>query len=145
MIVADMRIRLTRTSRLPSWSAPVVAFGLLWLVLAIAGTIVAWTLHQRLGMSMTLCTFKTITGFPCLTCGATRCALCVLDGRFIAAFLYNPLVFTGALVAGALLLLRVVFGCTLRLDLRGWRRTAAWMLAIALALANWAYLIGVGR
>jgi len=145
LIVADMQIRLVRTSRVPSWSAPVVAFGLLWLVLAIAGTIVAWILHQHLGMSMTLCTFKTITGLPCLTCGATRCALCALEGRFIAAFAYNPLVFTGALVAGVLLLLRVVSGCTLRLDLRGRPRTVAWVLAIALVLANWAYLIGVRR
>jgi len=140
-----MQIRLVRTSRIPSWPASVVAFGLLWAVLAIAGTILARALPQRLGAAMTLCTFRRVTGLPCLTCGAARSALGVLHGHFFTAFLYNPLVFVASLVIGGLLLLRVVFARTLRLDLHGRRRTAAWVLAIALVLANWAYLIYVKR
>ncbi len=131
-----MQIQMIRISRIPSWSASVVA---------VASTVVARILHQQLGAEMTLCTFKTVTGLPCLTCGATRSALSTLGGRLVTAFLYNPLVFFVALVAGTFLLLRVVFGRTVRLNLRGRRRTAAWILAVALMLANWAYLIAVGR
>lgn len=36
------------------------------------------------------CLFKTITGFPCLTCGLTRCSLALLDGRPAEAFHWHP-------------------------------------------------------
>ena len=75
-----MRIHLVKTSRVPSWPASVTALVLLWLVLAIAGVLVTRALHQRPGAEMTLCTFKTVTGHPCLTCGAGRGALSLLNG-----------------------------------------------------------------
>src|SRR4029077_9242136 len=39
------------------------------------------------------CVFHTLTGLPCVTCGATRSAFQFLHGNFAASLLYNPLAF----------------------------------------------------
>jgi hypothetical protein len=39
------------------------------------------------------CPFRSLTGLPCLTCGATRSAYQFLHGHFAASFLFNPLAF----------------------------------------------------
>lgn len=44
------------------------------------------------------CVFRSLTGFPCPTCGTTRAATAFLDGHLIAALVANPL----AAAAGAL-------------------------------------------
>lgn len=44
------------------------------------------------------CVFKTVTGYPCPTCGSTRLAVNLLRLDIIAAFLCNPLVFLAGLV-----------------------------------------------
>src|SRR5262249_51852465 len=40
-----------------------------------------------------ICLFHTITGHPCLTCGATRSAVACFHAQFLTAFKWNPLVF----------------------------------------------------
>lgn len=52
------------------------------------------------------CLFYKVTGLKCVGCGATRAVDSLLEGKFIAAFYYNPL-FTA--VIAMLLLLFILF------------------------------------
>lgn len=75
------------------------------------------------------CSIKQITGFHCVSCGATRSTLALFDGDFISAVYYNPLyiAFLGWL---AYLYARV----TLSLMVRPYRRytpSLTWKSAVA--------------
>jgi hypothetical protein len=118
---------------------------LLWLVVSMTGA-VAGTLWLGLGLPWPHCPFLAMTGFPCLTCGATRCAVNFLHGSFLLAFSWNPLAF--AALCGAALFdlyaLVVVLARLPRLRLVDWTRTekhAARIGAIALIAVNWIYLL----
>jgi hypothetical protein len=92
------------------------------------------------------CLFLTITGHPCLTCGATRSAIAFFHLDFWNAWRWNPLVF-GVLCglsifdayAAAVLILRAPrfrmsqFKVTEKNFIRG--------AAIVLLIVNWAYLL----
>jgi hypothetical protein len=95
-----------------------------------------------------VCAFKAATGLPCLTCGTTRAL-----GRLYAldlpgAFAMNPL---AAAVALALLLWGILDLALLPekrfvgLELSGWAARVARGGAVMLLVANWAYLMAVGR
>ena len=47
-----------------------------------------------LGLPWPHCAFHDLTKLPCLTCGMTRCGIQFFQGHFLAAFKWNPLVFT---------------------------------------------------
>jgi hypothetical protein len=96
----------------------------------------------------TLCVFKGLTGVPCPSCGSTRALARLAALDLAAAFALNPLatavtVLVGLWAAADLALLprglalsaRVSPG--LALALRG--------AVLALALANWAWLVAAGR
>jgi len=118
---------------------------LLWLLVSL-GTgagLIAW-LWARLPMPV--CLFHSFTGFPCLTCGATRSVWQFLQGHFVRAFLFNPLAFASYcgialfdLYAATVVLSgapRIRFGKVSsreKMMLRG--------LAIGLLAGNWVYLI----
>jgi len=67
---------------------------LAWLCVSLGGLVAAAT-WLTLGLPWPLCVFHTMTGYPCLTCGATRSAMAFFHGNFPAAFAWNPLVFAG--------------------------------------------------
>lgn len=114
---------------------------LVWLmVLAATGIMaIAWLTFP---LQTPACAFRELTGFPCPTCGGTRCIRSLLAGHFGAAFTWNPLVFLLAaaaaaygLYAGTVLALRLP-----RIRLRG--AGNALRLGIALVVAvNWLYLV----
>jgi hypothetical protein len=99
-------------------------------------------------LPFTICTFKLTTGLPCLTCGSTRAFGRLFHGDVHGAWLMNPLATAGALAlvpwaaADLLLMLR---GRAARVELGPAAARTARVLAVALALANWAYLIAAGR
>ena len=64
---------------------------LIWLAVSIGAAIagIAWLALQ---LPWPDCTFRRLTGFPCLTCGATRASLALLHGDVGAAWRLNPLV-----------------------------------------------------
>jgi hypothetical protein len=99
-------------------------------------------------LPFTICTFKAITGLPCMTCGTTRTLGLLFRGDLAHALSMNPL----ATVAG--------------IGLTAWGLADLWLLrrhaalgvetapaarlflrvtAIVLVAANWAYLISAGR
>ncbi len=92
------------------------------------------------------CTFKALTGLPCPTCGTTRAALAMLQGRLVDAFAANPLsaaagavfVVGGALAPVWLLLRGPVPEIPHPLPL--WIRVGA----VGAILATWVYLIAAG-
>lgn len=99
-------------------------------------------------LPLTLCYFKALSGWPCLSCGATRAVarLALLDVR--AALAMNPLAAFGGLalvpwgLSDAVLMVR---GRALRASLApSLHRGARWLVVSALA-ANWVYLLAVGR
>ena len=66
---------------------------LVWLSISLGGLAFA-ALWFALGLPWPHCIFLTITGHPCLTCGATRCAIAFFHLDFAGAWKWNPLVFT---------------------------------------------------
>jgi hypothetical protein len=118
---------------------------LVWLAVSIA-VVVAGGGWLWFGLSGPGCPFLAITGYPCLTCGATRCAIAFGHGHFSQAWLWNPLALIGIcgvvlfdLYAAIVLLARLP-----RLRLVDWRRTqknSVRVGAIVLIAVNWAYLL----
>src|SRR5437868_10186469 len=47
-----------------------------------------------IGLPWPRCAFHDLTRLPCLTCGMTRCGIQFFHGHFLAAFKWNPLIFT---------------------------------------------------
>lgn len=47
------------------------------------------------------CVFKTLTGYPCPTCGATRVFTSLFKFDIVSAFLWNPMLFLGGIVFAA--------------------------------------------
>jgi hypothetical protein len=70
-----------------------IDYELLWLGASLAslGVAVGWF---TLGLPWPRCAFHQITGLPCATCGMTRCGIQFFHGHFLAAWKWNPLVFT---------------------------------------------------
>src|SRR3954465_14122762 len=63
---------------------------LVWLVVSIAAAVggITWL---SLGLPTMRCPFLAMTGYPCLTCGATRCSIAFAHANFGAALAWNPL------------------------------------------------------
>lgn len=112
----------------------------------VGGTAVALFGLDRLPFPV--CAFKAITGFPCLTCGSTRAVGRLVAGDLRGAVLMNPLATLAALVIvpwGLADLALLVRRRAVVLSLSQGAATAARGAAVALLLANWAYLIAVRR
>jgi hypothetical protein len=112
---------------------------LIGLWLALVASIVA--MEQATGNEVVVCWFRALTGAPCPTCGSTRALLALTKGRVLESFAHNPLVVLAAILGAAWLAARVGLGrrLTVTFGVRG--RKLAWLLAAALFVANWAYVI----
>jgi hypothetical protein len=113
--------------------------------MVVGGALVAWLHLDRLPVS--LCMFKNITGYPCMTCGATRTVGYLAALHVGEAFRVNPLgaaavlLLFAACVADSVLLAR---GRALTLDFRA-GEARWWGVGLGLlVLVNWAYLIAAG-
>ncbi|HET9316655.1 MAG TPA: DUF2752 domain-containing protein [Vicinamibacteria bacterium] len=99
-------------------------------------------------LSAIVCYFKLFTGYPCLTCGGTRAAMRLLVLDPAGALAMNPLVTVAGLLVAAWGLADLVL-LTRRRALRvelGPRAMRVLQVAVPLAVvANWIYLIAVGR
>lgn len=118
---------------------------LVWLAVSVAALITGgfWL---GLGLPWVRCPFLAVTGYPCLTCGATRCALAFLLGNLSLAWSWNPLAFVA--LCGVMLFdlyaIIVLVARLPRLRVIDWTRVeknAVRVAVIALIAINWAYLI----
>ena len=118
---------------------------LVWLAVSAAAFVVG-ALWLNLGLSWPRCPFLAITGFPCLTCGATRCAVNLLHGNFLQAFWWNPLAMLALLgvVLFDLYAAVVVLCRCARLRLVDWtvtEKNAVRIAAVVVIALNWIYLL----
>jgi hypothetical protein len=120
-------------------------YELVWLSVSMA-TFVIGSIWLRLGLPTPHCPFLEITGYPCLTCGATRCAIAFSHLDFIQAWRWNPL----ALVAFCGIALFNLYAAIVlvarlpRLRTIDWTRgekNAVRIAVVALILVNWIYLL----
>jgi hypothetical protein len=132
-----MRIELVQACRRPGWPHWAVMIVLAWCGLGVAALLLAVHLNQP----VQLCLLKRLTGLPCPTCGFTRGALSFLHGHIVQAWLYNPLLYSVLALFSAVVGVRVIFGRAMRVSLTRTERRAAWILAMALFFANWAYVV----
>jgi hypothetical protein len=118
---------------------------LVWLLVSL-GTVLGLALWFAARLPTPQCAFHTLTGLPCVTCGATRSAFQFLRGHFAASLLFNPLAFLAFcsvtifdLYAVAVLIMRAP-----RFRLRNFTHAEKLLArggAIALVAGNWLYLL----
>jgi hypothetical protein len=118
---------------------------LVWLVVSVAA-VVGGAILLRLGFPTLRCPFLAVTGYPCLTCGATRCAIAFLHGNFSTAWVWNPLalVALGGVAAFDVYAAIVLITRGPRLRFVDWTRpqkNAVRIAVIALIAVNWIYLL----
>jgi hypothetical protein len=85
------------------------------------------------------CPFHALTGLPCTACGGTRAMIALFDLDVRTALSMNPLV-TLATLGAPLFIALALFAR----DVLAPSRSMA-VLSITAILANWTYLIAVGR
>jgi hypothetical protein len=118
---------------------------LVWLTVSLAA-VAGGALWLTLGLPMLRCPFLAVTGHPCLTCGATRCAVALFQGNLFAAWSWNPLAFVGLVGVAVFDLYAAVVLVTRfpRLRVIDWSRgekNAVRIAVVVLIAVNWAYLL----
>jgi Protein of unknown function (DUF2752) len=113
---------------------------------AVSVAAVGWLHLDRL--PFTVCYFKALTGWACLSCGTTRALGRLFELDVAGALVQNPLATVGvlALAPWALAdLVLLVRGRALTLELSPALARVARVPFVAAVLANWTYLLVVGR
>jgi hypothetical protein len=115
-------------------SALALAAGATWLALALPA--LPWS----------RCPFLSVTGLPCVTCGATRSLIAFLRGDFLSALRWNPLAFVAycSLIVFDLYAAVVLVGRMPRLRMADWsakEKNAVRIAVIGLLALNWIYLL----
>jgi hypothetical protein len=103
-------------------------------------------LYLQMGMPWTGCWLRRLTGIPCPTCGATRCAMSLAHGDLAGAWRHNPLIFVcygGTVLVNLYAAVVLLFGFPrLRLaHLPSKVKRALCALAMIALAANWIYLL----
>ncbi|MEO6053473.1 MAG: DUF2752 domain-containing protein [Chthoniobacterales bacterium] len=115
-----------------------------------AGVLITSGLLLLLWLKMALpiphCWFRACTGIPCATCGATHSLAALINQNWISAVQWNPLCFVAVIAAGVFTLyaMTVVIFRLPRLRITAVDNTTALVLrilAVAIFLGNWIYLI----
>jgi hypothetical protein len=124
-----------------------VPLGAILGAIAAASVAVVGLLHLD-RLPFTVCYFKALTGWACLSCGTTRALGRLFALDVAGAFVLNPLATAGVLLlvpwalADLVLLAR---GRALSVDLSPGPARAARVAFVAALLANWVYLLAAGR
>ena len=141
MLFRSFRVSVISREGAPKLTGPMILAG------ATVLTCAAIRLSGFDHAGFSFCYFKTLTGYACLTCGATRALGHLSRFDLLLAIAIQPLVTLG--IVGLLcwgLLDAVLFLAGKRTVIRMEGRAAQEALAavVALALINWAYLLANG-
>ena len=118
---------------------------LIWLVVSVTAGATG-LLAFGLGLNWPRCPFLAITGFPCLTCGATRATIAFLHGNFSLAWWWNPLA-SLALCGVALFDLYAIAVLLSRcarirmVDWTGVQKNFVRIAVVSMLALNWIYLL----
>ncbi len=134
-------IEIVKATRRPAWPRTTLIIVGVFAAAALGLTM----LSKALGVSLTTCLLKRMTGVPCPACGGSRTALYAIEGRLVESFVCNPLIFIILAVSMALLTLRLVTGRRLVLNLSRGQKIVALVVGGLVVAANWAYLLWAGR
>jgi hypothetical protein len=92
-----------------------------------------------------VCLFHRLSGWPCLTCGASRAAVLLAKGHPLQAFLMQPLMVAAGCAVGLWLLVYSFHLVALRqrvaLRFLPRERRVLVFLILILAAANWGFLM----
>ena len=118
---------------------------LIWLAVSVA-TMAGGAAWIAMTLPWPRCAFFAVTGWPCVTCGATRSSIAFVQGDFLSALRWNPLaaVALAGLVAFDLYAAIVLVGRMPRLRIVDWTVTEKYVVRIAvlgLLALNWIYLL----
>lgn len=94
------------------------------------------------------CIFHRLTGFPCLTCGATRSLVALSQFDIASSFTLNPMLFlsvAGVITLSSISFYGIVSKESIVLKLSDGNKKALRIGIIGLFIANWVYLIVVSR
>ncbi len=118
---------------------------LIWLLVTV-GAAAFGALWFWLQLPWPRCGWRALTGLSCATCGATRAAQAFLQGDFLGALRFNPLIAIGfcGVVLYDLYASAVLLTGAPRLRVKsGGRQTraVAFLLLVLLGGLNWIYLL----
>ena len=128
-------------------AAQEIDYELVWLLVSL-GAFLGLALWLAARLPTPQCVFHTLTGLPCVTCGATRSAFQFLHGHFAASFFFNPLAFLAfcSVLAYDLYALVMLATRAPRLRLGNFSRSEKLLArgaVIILLAGNWLYLLTV--
>ena len=127
--------------------AGALPLGAIFLAIGTAAALAVAVLHLD-RLPILVCLFRAATGVPCLTCGATRALAELVAGDVAAALAMNPLATLTALVLvpwGVGDLALMTRGRALAVEVAPAAARVLRVAAVVVVLANWAYLVAVGR
>lgn len=118
---------------------------LIWLAVS-AGSIALGAGWLAIGLPWPQCPFHAVTGWPCVTCGATRSTIAFLHGDVLSALRWNPLVWAAlcGIIVFDLYAAIVLVGRKPRVRIVDWSAGEKKMVriaAISLLALNWIYLL----
>ena len=99
-------------------------------------------------MPPSFCLFHDLTGYPCLSCGATRAANALFEGDILGMIYYNPLIVlfcAGLFFFSLFKALEYIFKFRINLRLDRSYALALRILTVISVIANWTFLIATGR
>jgi Protein of unknown function (DUF2752) len=118
---------------------------LVWLTVTVAAA-AAGAGWLWLGLQWPSCPLLAMTGYPCFTCGATRCAIAFSHAHFSQALHWNPLALAALIgLVGFDVYAAIVLVARLpRLRLIEWTRTEKNVVRVSVVVCvvvNWIYLL----
>lgn len=120
---------------------------LVWLLVSL-GTFLGLALWFTARLPTPQCAFHSLTGLPCVSCGATRSAIQFLHGHFAASLLFNPLAFLAysSVVVFDLYAIVVLITRAPRFRVGNFspsEKLFARSIVIILLAGNWLYLLAI--
>ena len=102
------------------------------------GFILGARVVEKFSLPLPRCTFRTLTGLPCLSCGTTRCLTALSHLHLLHAFHFNPLAttVTVTLLASPLMLLHRG-----SVHLSASSKKCLATIGLVIVAVNWVYLI----